>query len=134
MAERVGFMGLGAIGRPIARHVAQRFETVVWNRTAAKAQEFARATGAKVADSPGALVKQVDVVITCLPTPRGVWEVADAAGAAWRAGQVLIDATSGDPFTSRELAKRLAASKVGFVDAPVSGGWPGRGPSSRSMR
>ena len=125
MAERVGFMGLGAIGRPIARHVAQRFETVVWNRTAAKAQEFARATGAKVADSPGALVKQVDVVMTCLPTSREVWEVADAAGAAWRAGQVLIDATSGDPFTSRELAKRLAASKVGFVDAPVSGGTAG---------
>jgi len=125
MAERVGFMGLGAIGRPIARHVAQRFETVVWNRTAAKAQEFARATGAKVADSPGALVKQVDVVMTCLPTSREVWEVAEAAGAAWRAGQVLIDATSGDPFTSRELAKRLAASKVGFVDAPVSGGTAG---------
>src|SRR3989304_4465269 len=82
MAERVGFMGLGAIGRAIAKHLAQRFETVVWNRTAAKAQEFAKATGARVADSPGALVKQVDVVITCLPTSREVWEGAEAASGA----------------------------------------------------
>lgn len=125
MAERIGFIGLGAIGRPIAQHVAARFETTVWNRTAARAQEFSRATGARMADSPAALVKQVDVVLTCLPTSRDVWEVAEAAGSAWRAGQLLIDVTSGDPITSRELAKRLAASKVGFVDAPVSGGTAG---------
>ncbi len=125
MAERIGFIGLGAIGRPMARHVAGRFDTTVWNRTAARAQEFAAATGARVAPSPKALVQQVDIVVTCLPTSREVWEVVEAAGDAWRSGQLLIDATSGDPFTSRELAKRLAASKVGFVDAPVSGGTAG---------
>lgn len=125
MAERVGFIGLGAIGWPIAKHVAGRFETTVWNRTPARAQEFVKATKAQVAPSPAALVKQVDVVITCLPTSREVWQVADAAGDAWHSGQLLLDATSGDPFTSRELAKRLAASGVGFVDAPVSGGVSG---------
>lgn len=125
MAERVGFIGLGAIGRPMAKHVAGRFPATVWNRTAARAQEFAAATGAQVAASPQALVQLVDIVVTCLPTSREVWEVAEAARDAWRSGQLLLDATSGDPFTSRELAKRLAASQVGFVDAPVSGGTAG---------
>ena len=125
MADRVGFIGLGAIGRPIARHVAGRFDTVVWNRTAARAQEFSQSAGARVAESPAALVSQVDVVMTCLPTSREVWEVTEAAGKAWRAGQLLIDVTSGDPITSRELARQMAARKVGFVDAPVSGGTSG---------
>lgn len=125
MAETIGFIGLGAIGKPMAKHLAAKFPTVVWNRTAAKAREFAKETGAAVADSPAALVKQVSVVLTCLPTSREVWEVAHAAWDAWRKGQLLIDATSGDPITSRELASRLASRGVGFVDAPVSGGTSG---------
>lgn len=125
MAEKIGFIGLGAIGRPMAKHVAGKFPTVVWNRTASKAKEFAKETGATVADSPAALVKQVTVVMTCLPTSRDVWQVAQAAGDGWHKGQLLIDLTSGDPITSRELAKDLAAKGVGFVDAPVSGGTAG---------
>lgn len=125
MAEKIGFIGLGAIGRPMAKHVAGKFPTVVWNRTASKAKEFAKETGATVADSPAALVKQVTVVMTCLPTSRDVWQVAQAAGDGWHQGQLLIDLTSGDPITSRELAKDLAAKGVGFVDAPVSGGTAG---------
>lgn len=122
---KVGFIGLGAIGRPIATHVAKRFSTTVWNRTRARAEAFAAETGANVASSPAELVKAVDVVMTCLPTSREVWEITEAAPSAWRAGQLLVDLTSGDPLTSRELAARLAERGVGFVDAPVSGGTSG---------
>jgi 3-hydroxyisobutyrate dehydrogenase len=125
MSKRVGFVGLGAIGTPMAKHVARVFDTVVWNRTVAKAERFAREHGARAAASPADLVGGCEVVITCLPTTRDVREVIEAAAPAWRAGQLLIDATSGDPAGSRRNAAWLAERGVGFVDAPVSGGTSG---------
>ena len=125
MAERIGFIGLGAIGRPMAKHVVAGFGAMVWNRTADRAQRFAAETGATVAASAAALVEQSDVVITCLPTSRDVQAVAQGAGTAWHKGQLLIDTTSGDPATSRDLAAWLAERGVDFVDAPVSGGTSG---------
>ena len=125
MSERVGFIGLGAIGTPMARHIAGRFETMVWNRTPDRARAFAEACDVSVAQTPGDLVAGTDVVITCLPTSDDVREVVDAASGAWRSGQLLIDATSGDPTASREIAERLGQEGVAFVDAPVSGGTDG---------
>jgi 3-hydroxyisobutyrate dehydrogenase len=125
MAERVGFIGLGAIGTPMARHVAQAFDTVVWNRTTAKAGAFARDHGATAAATSSELVAACAVVITCLPTSKEVAAVIAAAGDAWRPGQLLIDATSGDPAGSRGNAATLATRGVAFVDAPVSGGVAG---------
>ena len=125
MAERVGFIGLGAIGTPMARHIAQAFDTVVWNRTAATAGAFARDHGATATATPRELVAACAVVITCLPTSKEVAAVIAAAGDAWRPGQLLIDATSGDPAGSRGNAATLATRGVAFVDAPVSGGVAG---------
>jgi 3-hydroxyisobutyrate dehydrogenase len=125
MGERIGFAGLGAIGRPMARHVVARFGGMVWNRTAERAQRFAAETGATVAPSVATLVEQSDVVITCLPTSRDVQGVVQGANGAWRSGQLLIDTTSGDPATSRAVAAWLAERGVEFVDAPVSGGTSG---------
>jgi 3-hydroxyisobutyrate dehydrogenase len=125
MSPRVGFIGLGAIGTPMARHIARAFDAVVWNRTAATAQRFAREHGATAAGSPAEVVVACDAVITCLPTSREVGEVLAAAGEAWRPGRLLIDATSGDPAGSRGHAAWLAERGAGFVDAPVSGGTAG---------
>lgn len=125
MSSRVGFIGLGAIGRPMAVHVADRFETAVWNRTASRAQEFMEATGAAVMPDVPALVAWADVVITCLPTSTEVETVLAPAHGDWREGQLLVDCTSGDPATSRALAEDLATKGVDFVDAPVSGGTSG---------
>ena len=125
MSERVGFIGLGAIGRPIARHVARRFGAVVWNRTPERARTFASESGAVVASSPTEVVQAVDVVMTCLPTSREVREIVDATASAWHSGQLLLDVTSGDPATSREIAAWLDARGVAYVDAPVSGGTAG---------
>lgn len=125
MSERVGFIGLGAIGTPMARHVAKAFDTVVWNRTGTKAEAFAAETGARAASGVADLVEACEVLITCLPTSREVGEVIGAAGDAWTAGHLLIDATSGDPAGTRANAAALARFDAALVDAPVSGGTSG---------
>ena len=125
MSDRVGFIGLGAIGRPMAAHIASVFETRVWNRTAERAESFAQEHDVAVAADPSALVSWADVVITCLPTSADVTGVAQGAATAWHEGQLLVDATSGDPAEARALAEWLAMRGVGFVDAPVSGGTSG---------
>ncbi|MGQ0643201.1 MAG: NAD(P)-binding domain-containing protein, partial [Gemmatimonadaceae bacterium] len=68
----VAFLGLGAIGMPMARHVASRFPTAVWNRSAAKATALAQQTGSRAAATPRDAARDADVVITCLPTSREV--------------------------------------------------------------
>ncbi|MGH7752868.1 MAG: NAD(P)-binding domain-containing protein, partial [Gemmatimonadales bacterium] len=89
---RVGFIGLGAIGYPMARRIAQRFPTVVWNRTPARSEQLRGESGVEVAADPGALVARVDVVVTCLPTSREVAEVVAGIGAEWKANHLLVDA------------------------------------------
>jgi 3-hydroxyisobutyrate dehydrogenase len=121
------FLGLGAIGRPMARRLAAAFpRTVVWNRTRATAEAFGGAHGIRVAPTAAEAVLGADVVITCLPTSRDVEEVLEGgAGGALERGAVLVDCTSGDPATSRRIAATLAARGIGFLDAPVSGGTSG---------
>jgi len=109
----------------MAVHIAGAFETRVWNRTVERAESFAREQPAGVAASPAELVSWSDVVITCLPTSADVDSVVRAEEVVWRKGQLLIDATSGDPAEARALAQWLAERGVGFVDAPVSGGTVG---------
>ena len=121
----VGFIGLGAIGRPMAVHVAGAFPTTVWNRTGARAATFVAEHGGSHAPDVAALVRGVDVVLTCLPTSADVRDVLDGASDAFRPGQLIVDCTSGDPAVSRDLAERFGARDVAFVDAPVSGGTNG---------
>ena len=125
MSEKVGFIGLGAIGRPMAGHLTKAFETRVWNRTTERAESFAAEHGVTVAESPAALISWADVVITCLPTSADVDSVVRADDVQWTGGQLLIDATSGDPAEAKALAEWLDRRGVGFVDAPVSGGTVG---------
>lgn len=124
----VAFLGLGAIGAPMARHVASRFPTAVWNRTASKAKQFAEQYGARAAATPRDAATGAEVVITCLPTSREVEELLDGEDgllAGMGPGATLVDCTSGDPTTSQRIARRLATSGQRFVDAPVSGGVSG---------
>lgn len=124
----VAFLGLGAIGAPMARHVASRFPTAVWNRTTVKAKTFAEQHGARAATTPRDAARGADVVITCLPTSREVEQLLegdDGLMAGMERGATLVDCTSGDPTTSQRIAKRLEASARHFVDAPVSGGVSG---------
>ncbi len=126
---RVSFLGLGAIGTPMARHLTAAFPgTRVWNRTAAKAAAFAAAHGATQAQTPVEAARGADAVITCFPVSRDVEALLDGPSgllAGLAAGSTLVDCTSGDPATSRRIAARLAERGIGFLDAPVSGGVAG---------
>ena len=117
---RIGFIGLGAMGFPMARHLARRHDVVVWNRTQEKAERHAREHGTTLAKDI-ADCANADVVVTMLPTSREVDEVVERLAPSLRKGTLFIDATSGDPNVSRETARRLAGLGVDFVDAPVTG-------------
>src|SRR3982751_4082971 len=123
------FLGLGAIGRPMAARVADAFPNVtVWNRTALKANDFAAEHKVHAAKTPADAVKDADVVVTCLPTSKDVESILDGPNgllAGLKKGAILVDCTSGDPATSRRIAERLAEKGVDFIDAPVSGGTSG---------
>jgi len=125
----IAFLGLGAIGRPMASRIAAaRLPLVVWNRTPERAADIARQTGARHASTPADAVRDADVVITCLSTSPDVYSLLDGPDgilAGIKRGATFVDCTSGDPGTSRRIAQRLAESEVGFLDAPVSGGVSG---------
>ena len=125
----VAFLGLGAIGTPMARHlVAPEFSLAVWNRTAVKAAACARQHGVRHAASPADAVRGADIVVTCLPTSKEVAALLDGPDgllAGMAKGSVLVDCTSGDPATTRHTAARLAERGIAFLDAPVSGGVAG---------
>ena len=122
---RVAFLGLGAIGRPMARHLAGPFDLAIWNRSPEKAVALATEIRTRVAGTPAEAAQGAQVVITCLPSSREVEAVVDGPDGLLRGlerGAMLVDCTSGDPATSRRIASRLAERGVTFMDAPVSGG------------
>jgi 3-hydroxyisobutyrate dehydrogenase len=124
----IGFLGLGAIGAPMAAHLARRWQLTVYNRTIARAVEFAERHPARVAATARAAASGADVVVTCLPTSReveAILEGPDGLLAGLASGTLFLDCTSGDPATSRRIASRLAERQVAFADAPVSGGTDG---------
>jgi len=125
---RIGFLGLGAIGRPIAGHLARAHQLRVWNRTAERATAFAGQTGAEAVATPGEAGRDAEVVFTCLPNSPEVEEVlAGKAGleVGLGRGAVLVDLTSGIPAASRRIAERLSNRGIDWLDAPVSGGTAG---------
>lgn len=125
---RIGFIGLGAIGQPMAARLAGVHELAVWNRTPSRAVTFTSDhAGVRAATSPRDVAHGADAVVTCLPTSAEVEALLDGPDgllAGMAAGTLLVDCTSGDPATSRRIAERLREHGIGFVDAPVSGGPP----------
>jgi 3-hydroxyisobutyrate dehydrogenase len=125
---QIAFLGLGAIGAPMAAHLAGRWQLSVFNRTTQAATKFAARYPARVANTPREVVRGAEVVITCLPTSREVESLLDGPDgllAGLQPGSLFLDCTSGDPAGSRAIAERLARQQVAFADAPVSGGTNG---------
>lgn len=122
---RVGFIGLGRMGRPMAENLLKAgFELTVHNRSRAVVDELARA-GARPATSPRQVAEAADIVLTALPTPATVDEVylgPDGLIPSARAGQILVDHSTVSPVQSRRLAAAAAERGVSFLDAPMSGG------------
>ena len=117
---KIAFIGLGAMGYPMARHLAKEHDLLVWNRTREKAERHAREHGTTLV-SDLADCAAAEAVITMLPTSKEVDEIVEKLLPHLRPGTLWIDATSGDPNVSRETGKRLAEKGVEFVDAPVTG-------------
>ncbi|HUO85674.1 MAG TPA: NAD(P)-dependent oxidoreductase, partial [Thermoanaerobaculia bacterium] len=121
---RVTFIGLGAMGYPMAGHAAKQHEVCVWNRTAGVAEGHAKEFGTRALPDLEACANS-DVIVTVLPTSNEVDQVLETIFPRLKKGTLWIEGTSGDPVASRRTAKRLGEKGVGFVDAPVTGGVPG---------
>ncbi|KAM3501955.1 hypothetical protein MY11210_009218 [Beauveria gryllotalpidicola] len=119
---RVGFMGLGFMGTPMALNLAQKFQLTVWNRTAAKYEPF-RSTSATIADSPAAVLRQSDVVFTMLfneAAYRAVLDDDDDFAAALR-GKTIINTSSVSVAFSQYLDEQVRQAGGRFLEMPVSG-------------
>jgi 3-hydroxyisobutyrate dehydrogenase-like beta-hydroxyacid dehydrogenase len=122
MSTRVGFIGLGRMGMPMARNLLRAgFTLSVFNRSRAPADELA-SIGSHACVSPREVAFRSEILITCLPGPAEVEKVAAEALAEASAGSIFIDHSTVDPETSRRVAARARDCGVEFLDAPVSGG------------
>ena len=125
---RVGFIGLGIMGRPMASNLIEAgYELIVWNRSRSGIEELVKA-GAEEAGSPREVAEGSDVVITIVGYAEDVEEVAlgeDGIIEGAHEGLVHVDMTTISPAVSQAIAKGEAAEGVAMVDAPVSGGESG---------
>ncbi|MEL7157271.1 MAG: NAD(P)-dependent oxidoreductase [Actinomycetota bacterium] len=126
---RIGFVGLGVMGYPMAGHLAAAgHEVTVYNRTTAKAEAWTAQHAGTMAATPAAAAEGADVVMTIVGADGDVRQVVegdDGVLGAMSAGSVLVDHTTASADLARELHTTCAAAGVGFVDAPVSGGQAG---------
>lgn len=126
MTLATGFIGLGAMGRGMARNLHRAgLLRAVWNRTAASAAELAAELGVHAATSPADLAARCDVIVLCVSADPDVLEVVDALATGLRPGSIVVDCSTVSADTAREAARRLAPRGVQFLDAPVSGGVEG---------
>ena len=125
MADTVGFIGLGIMGKPMAKNLIEAgHELVVYNRTPKKAEELAGA-GAVVAASPREVAEQSDVVVTMLPDSPQVEEVLVGEEGVFegvKEGALIVDMSTISPVITEELAARAKEKGATMLDAPVSGG------------
>ncbi|HKT03717.1 MAG TPA: NAD(P)-dependent oxidoreductase [Rugosimonospora sp.] len=119
---RVGFIGLGSQGGPMARRIVEAgHPTTLWARRPAALEPFAD-TAAAVADSPASLAAASDLVCVCVVDDAGVAEVVGEVLSGLGAGGIVAVHSTVHPDTCRRLAATAATREVSLVDAPVSGG------------
>ncbi len=124
---KVGFIGLGIMGKPMSKNLLKAgYELVVCDVVKAAVDEVV-AAGAKSAPTPKAVAEQCDLIITMLPNSPHVKTVVlgkDGVIEGAKKGSIVIDMSSIAPLASREVAEKLAEKGVDMLDAPVSGGEP----------
>jgi len=128
MQSKIGFIGLGIMGKPMAKNLVKAgFPLVVHNRSRSKVDELVK-EGAAAANTPREVASSSDIIITMLPNSPDVELVALGAkgileGA--KAGQLFIDMSTINPIVSQKIAKEFSAKGIAMIDAPVSGGEKG---------
>lgn len=122
MSKAVGFVGLGVMGGPMAGHlVAKGHNTVVWNRTQAKAHPLS-AQGAEVAESLKVLAAQCQIVFLCVTRSEDVMACIGELTKTAKPGTLFVDHSTIAPAASLEIATGLQSKGFRFVDAPITGG------------
>ena len=127
---KIAFLGLGVMGYPMAGHLLKKggHDVTVYNRTAAKAAQWAKEYGGKSAPSPREAAGGCDFVMMCVGNDDDVRSVAlgdQGAITGTRKGAILVDHTTASAVVARELHAKCKSGGIGFVDAPVSGGQAG---------
>jgi 2-hydroxy-3-oxopropionate reductase len=125
MSDRIGFIGLGVMGKPMARNLLNRgFSLVVHSRSRGPVDELA-AAGAEVADSPAEVARKARVILTMVPDSPDVIAVLEGSNGVFGAlqpGTLIVDHSTIAPAVARRLAERAKALGSSMLDAPVSGG------------
>jgi 3-hydroxyisobutyrate dehydrogenase len=127
-AKRVAFIGVGTMGWPMAANLlAGGFDVTAFDAKPDQAARWAKETGGKATTDLATLGREVDVVVTMLPTGREVRDVLlrmdnGSLAANLHKGAIVVDMSSADPVGTRELGKELAERGITLLDAPVSGG------------
>ena len=127
---KVAFLGLGVMGYPMAGHLLKKggHDVTVYNRSAAKAQQWVKEYGGKSAGTPREAAKDCDFVMMCVGNDDDVRSVVygdNGALAGMKKGAILVDHTTASAVLARELHQKAKDKGIGFVDAPVSGGQAG---------
>jgi 2-hydroxy-3-oxopropionate reductase len=126
MADTVGFIGLGIMGRPMAKNLMEAgYELVLQNRSPEKAEELAEEGNATAARSPREVAEACDIVITMLPDSPDVEAVVAGEGGVLegiRDSALLVDMSTISPVVTEELAAKVREKGASMLDAPVSGG------------
>lgn len=127
MTKKVAFIGLGVMGYPMAGHLqGNGLEVTVYNRTAARAQQWVDEHGGSMATTPREAAADAEIVFSCVGNDNDLRSVVygdDGILAGLKAGAMYVDHTT----TSAEVAREIAAkaAEIAFLDAPVSGGQAG---------
>ena len=123
MADTVGFVGLGIMGKPMAENLIEAgYDLVAYNRTREKAEEL---EGATVVDSPREVAEQSDIIITMLPDSPQVEEVLAGEDGVLEGvgdGDLIVDMSTISPVVTEELSEKAKEKGASMLDAPVSGG------------
>jgi 3-hydroxyisobutyrate dehydrogenase len=123
---RIGFIGLGAMGEPMAARLsAAGYELAVYDADAARTARIASALDARAAATPKDAASAADILVTMLPSSAIVEKVLDGedgALAGLSKGALIVDMSSGVPDATRAIAARVAQGGISMIDAPVSGG------------
>ncbi|MBU3730318.1 MAG: NAD(P)-dependent oxidoreductase [Beijerinckiaceae bacterium] len=126
---KVAFLGLGVMGSPMARHLAQKgHDVTVYNRTHAKAEEWVKAHGGKAAKTPKDAAQGQEIVFCCVGNDNDLREVTigkDGAFHGMGKGTLFVDHTTASAEVARELYAKAKELGFDFIDAPVSGGQAG---------
>jgi 3-hydroxyisobutyrate dehydrogenase-like beta-hydroxyacid dehydrogenase len=127
---KVAFLGLGVMGYPMAGHLLKKggHDVTVYNRTTAKAQQWAKEYGGKHAPTPREAASGCDFVMMCVGNDDDLRSVVygdNGVLAGMKKGAYLVDHTTASATVAREIFEKSKALGVGFIDAPVSGGQAG---------